>query len=243
MTPSARQPAPTPPIGLRERKKVATRLAIAHAALALFEERGYDATTVDDIAAAANVSRRTFFRYFAGKDEVFIVDPEGKLRALHVALADGPPDEPTIDALRRGILALAATYFDPELVRTEARIAHREPAIAAAGLAYQVRWEDALAQEVADDLRVDVNLDPRPRIVAHAAVAILRAGAASWLAGSGRGEPADEVARTFDLTVPALEAVLAMPVGSRTTKRPRAATRSRSLPAAGGPGRTGRARA
>ena len=62
------------PQGLRERKKIQTRLALARAAMALFEERGYDATTVDDIAAAANVSRRTFFRYFAGKDEVFIVD-------------------------------------------------------------------------------------------------------------------------------------------------------------------------
>ena len=143
-----------PPDGLRERKKTATRLAIARAAIALFEERGYDGTTVEDIATAANVSRRTFFRYFAGKDEVLIVDPEGKLRALHVALAEGPPEEPTIDALRRGILALTAAYFEPELVLAETRVMYREPALAAAGLAYQVRWEDALAQEVADDLRV-----------------------------------------------------------------------------------------
>jgi AcrR family transcriptional regulator len=213
--------AAVPPVGLRERKKIATRLAIARAAMALFEERGYDGTTVDDIAAAADVSRRTFFRYFAGKDEVFIVDPEGKLRALHVALADGPPDEPTLAALRRGILALTAAYFDPALVRAEARIAYREPAVAAAGLAYQVRWEDALAQEVADDLGVDINLDPRPRIVAHATVAIMRAGVAAWLAGSGPAQPVDEVARTFDLTTPALEAVLAMPVGPPTRRRSR----------------------
>lgn len=217
----ARQADPAPPIGLRERKKIATRLAIAHAAIELFDARGYDATTVDDIAAAANTSRRTFFRYFAGKDEVFIVDPEGKLRALHVALADGPPEEPTIDALRRGILALASAYFEPDLVRAEARLGLREPAIAAAGLAYQVRWEEALAQEVAEDLRVDIDADPRPRIVAHATVAILRAGVASWLADGAHGEPADEVARTFDLTVPALEAVLAMPVERPAARRSR----------------------
>lgn len=210
-----------PPDGLRERKKTATRLAIARAAMALFEERGYDGTTVEDIATAANVSRRTFFRYFAGKDEVLIVDPEGKLRALHVALAEGPPEEPTIDALRRGILALTAAYFEPELVLAEARVVYKEPALAAAGLAYQVRWEDALAQEVADDLRVDIDRDPRPRIVAHATVAIMRAGVASWLGDGGHGEPADAVARTFDLTTPALEAVLAMPVNQPAARRRR----------------------
>jgi len=199
------------PEGLRERKKRETRLALARAAVRLFEERGYGATTVDDIAAAANVSRRTFFRYFAGKDEVLIVDPAGKLEALHVALADGPPDEPTIAALRRGIRALAAAYYDPELVRAEARLSDLEPVMAAAALAYQVRWEEALAREVATDLGVDIDADPRPRIVAHAVVAILRAAVATWLAAGAEGDPVDAVVATFDRSVPALEAVLAIP--------------------------------
>ncbi len=199
------------PRGLRERKKIATRLALARAAMRLFEERGYAATTIDDIAAAANVSRRTFFRYFASKEEVFIVDPEGKLAALHVALADGPPEEPTIAALRRGVVALATAYFEPELVRAEVRVGQLEPAVAAAAFAYQVRWEDALAAEVATDLGVDLEQDPRPRIVAHATVAVLRAGIAAWLGGDGEGDPAEAVASTFDRAVPALEAILAMP--------------------------------
>jgi AcrR family transcriptional regulator len=177
----------------------------------LFEERGFAATTVDDIAAAANVSRRTFFRYFATKEEVFVVDPQGKLDALHVALADGPPDESTIAALRRGVLALAATYFDPDLLRAEARVAYKEPGVAAAALAYQARWEDALAQEVAADLGVDVAGDPRPRIVANATVAIMQAGVAAWFHDDGRGDLVQVVADTFDRATPALEAVLAMP--------------------------------
>ena len=199
------------PRGLRERKKIETRLALARAAMRLFEERGYAATTVDDIAAAANVSRRTFFRYFSSKEEVFIVDPVGKLAALHVALAGGPPDEPTIAALRRGIVALAGAYFEPELIQAEARIALLEPAVAAAGLAYQVRWEDALAVEVAADLGVDADRDVRPRIVAHTTVAILRAGVSAWFQGGCEGDPAETVAATFDRTTPALEAVLTMP--------------------------------
>jgi AcrR family transcriptional regulator len=200
------------PRGLRERKKIQTRLALARAAMSLFEERGYDATTVDDIAAAANVSRRTFFRYFPSKEDVFIVDPGGKLEALHVALAHGPADEPTIAALRRGVTALVSTYFEPDLVRAEARVAYREPAVAAAALAYQVRWEESLAREVAVDLGVDVDRDPRPRIVAHTTVAVLRAGVAAWLQDGCEGDPGEVVGAIFDRTTPALEAVLAMPV-------------------------------
>jgi AcrR family transcriptional regulator len=199
--------------GLRERKKLETRLALARAAMRLFEERGYTSTTVDDIAAAANVSRRTFFRYFASKDETFIVDPAGKLEALHVALAEGPEGEPTLDALRRGVLALAAAYYDPDLLRAGARIAEAEPEIAAAGLAYQVRWEEALAREVADDLGVDINADPRPRILAHATVAILRSVISTWLQAGAYGRPAEAVADAFDRARPALEAVLAIPAG------------------------------
>lgn len=198
------------PQGLRARKKIQTRLSLARAAMQLFEERGYAATTVDDIAVAANVSRRTFFRYFASKEEVFVVDPEGKFAALHVALAEGPPDEPTIAALRRGVMALVGAYFEPELIRVEARVALREPVVAAAGLAYQVRWEDALAHEVAADLGVDPLHDPRPRIVAHTTVAILRAGVSQWVQGDCEGDPAEVVAATFDQATPALEAVLAM---------------------------------
>ena len=150
-------PGVTPaPASLRERKKLETRLALARSALRLFEERGYAETSVDDIAAAANVSRRTFFRYFRAKDEVVIVDPEGKLRALHVALAEGPPDEPTIAALRRGILALTEAYFEPDIIRSVARVGMAEPSLAATAMAYQVHWEDELAREVAADLGVDV---------------------------------------------------------------------------------------
>ena len=83
----------------------------------------------------------------------------------------------------------------------------------AAGLAYQVRWEDELAREVAIDLGVDIATDPRPRILAHATVAILRAGFDAWLQDESRGAPVDVVAETFDRATPALEAILAMPTG------------------------------
>lgn len=203
------------PQGLRERKKRQTRMDLARAAVRLFAERGYDATTVDDIAEAANVSRRTFFRYFKSKDEVFIVDPEGKLQAMHVALADGPPEEPTLDALRRGALAMTEAYWDPELSRAIIALLEREPSMMAAAMAYQVRWADALAHELAVDMGVDERLDPRPRILAHAAIAMMRSAVAGWLLDESSGSPIERSAQVFDRGRPALQAILDMPIGSR----------------------------
>lgn len=200
------------PQGLRERKKRQTRMRLARAAVALFVARGYEGTSVDDIAAAADVSRRTFFRYFRSKDEVFIVDPDGKLEAMHIALAEGPPEEPTLDALRRGALAMTEAYWDPELSRAIIGLLEREPAMLAAALAYQVRWAEALAHELAVDMGVDERLDPRPRILAYAAISIMRAAVTGWLADEQEGTPIERAARTFDRARPTLEAILDMPL-------------------------------
>jgi len=84
---------------LRERKKLATWRAIQSAALQLFDEQGYEATTVEQIAAAANVSRATFFNYFAGKDATLLdQDPEER-REWRALIAERPPDEPLWDSL------------------------------------------------------------------------------------------------------------------------------------------------
>lgn len=200
------------PQGLRERKKRQTRRDLARAALRLFREQGFAQTTVDDIAAAANVSRRTFFRYFRSKEEVFIVDPDGKIAAMHIALAEGPPDEPTLDALRRGALAMTEAYWDPELTHEVVELMEREPAIVAAAAAYQVRFVDELAHEVAVDMGVDDRFDPRPRILAFAAISMMRSAVAGWLGDEGSGSPMEQAARAFDSGRPVLEAILAMPV-------------------------------
>ncbi|MEV6591307.1 TetR/AcrR family transcriptional regulator [Streptomyces acidicola] len=86
-------------MSLRERKKLATWRAIRDAALRLIDEQGYDATTVEQIAAAANISRATFFNYFAGKEAVVLdQDPEER-RHWQTLMADRPEDEPLWDSL------------------------------------------------------------------------------------------------------------------------------------------------
>jgi AcrR family transcriptional regulator len=89
-------------VGLRERKKAQTREAIVNAALDLFERQGYDATTVEEIADAADVSPRTFFRYFDSKVEV-VMPPKEDRDEFGVGLLDRPSDERPIEAIRRSL--------------------------------------------------------------------------------------------------------------------------------------------
>lgn len=95
------------PPGLRERKKAATREAIQRHAMRLFREQGYAATTVDQIAAAAEVSPATFFRYFPAKEDVALYDAYDP--RFVATLREQPPEVPLIPAIRA---AFRATYAD-----------------------------------------------------------------------------------------------------------------------------------
>ena len=88
----------TPTLTLRERKKLATWRAIQSAALRLFDEQGYEATTVEQIAAA-NVSRATFFNYFAGKDAALLDQDPQERREWQALIAERPSTEPLWDSL------------------------------------------------------------------------------------------------------------------------------------------------
>lgn len=93
--------SPGPNEGLREQKKRRTRRALVDAALRLFDERGYDATTIADIAGAAHVSTRTFFSYFRSKDDLLFADTDERLEVLWASLAQRSPTDRPVDALRR----------------------------------------------------------------------------------------------------------------------------------------------
>lgn len=97
-----------PPLGLRERKKEKTRVAIQQHALRLFREQGYDATTVEQIADAAEISPRTFFRYFPTKEDVVLYDFLDPLfiEAFKAQPADLSPIQAFRNAFREVIMSL-----------------------------------------------------------------------------------------------------------------------------------------
>jgi AcrR family transcriptional regulator len=143
-------------IGLRERKKVETRRALEHAALWLSAERGFEAVTIDQIAEAAGVSSRTFFRYFSSKDDV-IVRPFVELQAvLGQALAARPADEPVLSALRGAVGELAERLErDRDDLRSRARIMFATTVLVARAQEVRDSWRRLLVEEAARRLGAD----------------------------------------------------------------------------------------
>jgi AcrR family transcriptional regulator len=162
-------------MGLRERKREQTRHALADAALALFAERGYDATTIADIAERAGVSPRTFFTHHPSKEHVLFCDDDDWLQALREHLAARPPGEDTLSALRRWLRALLAEWDVEERTvaeQTRRQVIDTTPVLLAHERQLLSRFEVVLREAVAADLGESTD-DLRPRLVAATASAAL----------------------------------------------------------------------
>ncbi|WP_042376617.1 acyl-CoA-like ligand-binding transcription factor [Streptacidiphilus melanogenes] len=138
------------PLGLRERKKLKTRRAIRAAAFGLFSEQGYEATTVDQIAAAAEVSPSTFFRYFPTKEDLVISDDYDPL--MEVSFRSRPADEPLIESVRQAMTdplrqVLAA---EREEVLLRMQLYRAVPAIRARALAEMQRTGEMMCRLLAE---------------------------------------------------------------------------------------------
>ncbi len=173
-------------LGLRARKRQRTHRALEDAALRLFAEAGFEATTVEQIAAEADVSPRTFFHHFASKEDVVHGDYEARLSRLTEGLGDRPPHESAATAVRNALLEVAADYTaEWERLLLRARLTAGNPSVLARSLALQHQWEEVVAGAVADRLQVDVAADPRPRLLAAATLSAMRVAQRRWLETGG----------------------------------------------------------
>jgi len=181
--------ADRPRLGLRERRKRLTAAELEAAAYRLFGERGFDAVTVDDIAAEADVSRRTFFRYFASKEDVLLADHFVQLARLREAMAARPADEPIITALRNALLSLTGDFEDrKEIVILRGKLMRDTPSLQARSIVHQKLWENAMQEMVATRLGVDPVTDLRPGVVSAATLAAMRVAFTSWLTAGCDGD-------------------------------------------------------
>jgi AcrR family transcriptional regulator len=162
--------------GLRERKKQRTRETIVEAAFELFADRGFDGTTVADIADAAEIAPRTFFSYFPSKDDVVFHDFEQQYALVSSWLSDREPGVNTFDALRTGIADNLAELGKegPDLERKRLRntLVRQNESLAAHSEYLHGKFAELVSESVAEDLG-DSPSDLRPRLVAAAMTAAM----------------------------------------------------------------------
>jgi len=215
--------------GLRERHRKRTAADLEAAALDLFCARGFDAVTIDDIAAAADVSRRTFFRYYASKEDVILSDHPKRLDELQAALDRRPAEEPALTALRHAIMSLVTTYEEQrEHMLRRFRLMTTTPALEARSLCLQRNWETSVTEMLAARMGVDPAHDLRPGVVAATTMAAMRVATANWLAGGGQGDLPTIVATALDLLDGGLQAAATPPPVRRRSAPGRPGARVRA---------------
>ncbi|MBE1532688.1 TetR/AcrR family transcriptional regulator [Actinomadura algeriensis] len=189
-----------PAMGLRERKKLETRDALSAAAIGLIVERGWSAVTIEDIAAAANVSVRTFRNYFSGKAEAVAARHVDRMRRVADGLRARPAGEPLWDAVRAAVqeqFAAAPQSGDGAAARRRAdgvRLLLTEPALAGEMAKAHAAAEAELAAAIAERTGTDTDRDLYPGLTAAVLGAAIGAAVAHSLRGD-RPVPADAVLR------------------------------------------------
>ncbi|MEV0404746.1 TetR family transcriptional regulator [Actinoallomurus sp. NPDC050550] len=164
----------TPTAGRRERKKQRTREALVDSAFQLFSEKGFEATTVEEIADAVDVSSRTFFRYFASKEDVLLTFQEEQFAAVQEAFTARPADEPVITAIRHAAVDViracedGAFGFDPERFGCIRQLMESSPAVFGSSLEHGQKKHAEMTRLVAGRMGVDPDTDLRPHVVASA---------------------------------------------------------------------------
>lgn len=149
-------------VGLRERKKQQTRDTIARVALRLFAQRGYDETTLADIAEAANVSPRTIFSYYEGKEDILFCQEGAFLEQLKEKLEQRPAGATTVDTIRQFIASIPPP---DEQAMLRKQIVTNNPALQIKIRAHLGQLEPLLTQSIAQDLHAGPD-DIRPPLLA-----------------------------------------------------------------------------
>ena len=202
-----------PPQSLRDRKKDRTRRTLQAEAVRLFAAKGFQATTIEEIAAAAEVAPRTFFRYFPTKEEVVFWSEHQPLLAGHVAAR--PADEPAFQALRRGLTDGLASFYDQDRERLlqRSKLVCRTPALQPRWRQQQADLAAGMAQLLAHRLggRAD---DLEVRAMAAAIAAALFVAIEEWQTHDGQQDLGALIDR-------ALGSVLTDPLPARTTPKRR----------------------
>ncbi|MFF8987553.1 TetR family transcriptional regulator [Streptomyces globisporus] len=194
-------------VSLAERKRQLVSDELTGAALRLLAQKGFDAVTIDEIVAAAGVSKRTFFRYFASKEDVVIQFLAGMGTDMRAELAGRPAQEPPSVALRHTIwVSIDACAGHADQALRVVQLILGTPSLLARFLERQAQWRDELATEVADRLGLAPETDLYPQLAAGMALAAFGTVLQRWSDSDGAEDPANLTDRAFAIIAPALDA-------------------------------------
>ncbi|MFF3909586.1 TetR family transcriptional regulator [Streptomyces sp. NPDC001848] len=198
------------PVGtLAQRKRQLVADELTQAALDLLAREGFDAVTVDEIAAAAGVSKRTFFRYFASKEDVVVQFLTELGATMRDELASRPAPEPPSTALRHTVwrsIDACAGHADRALRVVQLILG--TPALLARFLERQAQWREELAAEVAERLGLELATELYPHLAAGMALTAFHTVLKRWSDSDGTEDPSALTDRCFDVIAPALDAVV-----------------------------------
>ena len=170
--------------GLRERKKRATRRTLQRIALELSAERGVEHVTVDDIAAAAEVSTRTFFNYFSSKEEALVAPDPQLLEQMAREMVERPAAESPLEAMRAVLVhSLTVEAAELDLLRLRMAVVEPNPALLPHLVGSFAAAERLFAEAVAERTGTDVDRDVYPSLLAAVAAAALRTALHLWRTG------------------------------------------------------------
>jgi AcrR family transcriptional regulator len=187
-------------LGLRERNKLRTRQEIADATLRLAAERGLEHVTVEQIAAAADVAPRTFFRYFDSKEDALLADHSERLDLLRETLKSRPLSEGPLTAVRLSILEVAGDLEDhSELMLCKQQLIQDNPTLRGRSLEMMGDLERMIAEALAERTGVDLDTDFRPFVIAGAVCTAMRVAIERWGATGGTGDLTGMVEGALDL--------------------------------------------
>jgi AcrR family transcriptional regulator len=173
--------------GLRSRKRARTRRELEAAALALFEAKGYEDTTVEEIAASVEVSTRTFFRYFGSKEDVLFGYEEDQLAELRRIIRDCPSAATDMSALGQVLLTFANYLADePQPLLARAALVAQNPQLIDRSLMVLRSRELTLAEELAAQAGMQ-GPDLRLLVLAATTMSAVNVAARAWLASGGQG--------------------------------------------------------
>ncbi|RAY17031.1 mycofactocin system transcriptional regulator [Actinomadura craniellae] len=173
------------------RPRVTSRAALERLAFELFARQGFDETTVDDIATAAGIGRRTFFRYFSSKNDLVWGDFEDQLRKLRTLLERTDPDTPMMDAVRRAVVEF--NRFDPTDVpwhRQRMQLILGVPTLQADATLRYISWRAVITGFVAERTGLPASA-MIPRLAGNVVLAASVAAYEHWLSDEGTAALSD----------------------------------------------------